>query len=92
MKIVSPNSINKPNTYNVGGKEWEVERYTKVKIAETNEQFYVPIVNIPMMSDYQWQLNCLNDRLEHPEKYEADEDVPKTIAKIKQWLSEHEPQ
>ena len=44
------------------------------------------------MSDYQWQLNCLNDRLEHPEKYQADENVPETIAKIKQWLAEHKPQ
>lgn len=50
-----------------------------------------PLANIPMMSDYKWQLSCLNDRLEHPEEYEGTEDVQQTIAELRKWLAEHTP-
>lgn len=33
----------------------------------------VPLIHA--MTDYKWQLGCLKDRLEHPEKYEQTEDV-----------------
>lgn len=49
----------------------------------------IPIVDIPMMSDYQWQLNCLKSRMEHPELYEATEDVQKTTEQLQQWLLVH---
>lgn len=51
----------------------------------------VPVIDLNQMSDYQWQLGCLNDRLEHPEKYAAiGEDVEKAVARLRAWLKEHE--
>lgn len=48
----------------------------------------VPVIET--MSDYKWQLNCLNSRLKNPEKYrEGGEDVEATIAKLRQWIEEH---
>lgn len=47
---------------------------------------------IPTMSDYHWQLECLNSRLEHPENYENREDLPAAIARLRAWLKEHEDQ
>ena len=35
---------------------------------------------------------CLKSRLEHPEFYEATEDVPAVIERIKRWLAEHTPE
>ena len=52
----------------------------------------MPIVNIPMMSDYEWQLECLNDRLEHPEKYADSENVPQVIEQLKHWFLDYEEQ
>ncbi len=49
----------------------------------------IPIVDIPMMSDYKWQEECLKSRLEHPERYEKSEDVQAVIEKIKRWLADH---
>lgn len=49
----------------------------------------VPRLNIKQMSDYQWQLNCLNDRLEHPEKYAPFENVQERIEHLRKWLAEH---
>ena len=63
----------------------------KCKDSETAEIFFLPVVDIPMMSDYRWQLNCLKSRLEHPEIYAADEDVPAVIERLKRWLAEHTP-
>lgn len=91
MNTYTPESINKPNTYNVGGRNFKVKEYIKCKDSETAEIFFLPVVDIPMMSDYQWQLNCLKSRLEHPEYYEATEDVPAVIESLKRWLAEHTP-
>lgn len=46
---------------------------------------------IQTMSDYKWQLNCLIDRLFHPEKYakEFNEDIQENISYLIKWLSEH---
>ena len=50
----------------------------------------LPIVNLPLMSDYKWQYNCLQDRIKEPEKYrEIGENVEATIEKLKKWLVEH---
>lgn len=50
----------------------------------------LPIVNIPFMSDYRWQYECLQDRLKEPDKYrEIGEDVEATIEHLKKWLVEH---
>lgn len=77
-------------TYTIYGKEYPVVGHANVvdkgKVTGT-----VPIVDIPQMSDYKWQLDCLNDRLEHPEKYEPFENIEEHIAKLRQWLAEHKP-
>lgn len=49
----------------------------------------IPLIDFPIMDDYKWQLDCLNDRLEHPEKYEGTEDVKATIEMLRNWLADH---
>lgn len=50
----------------------------------------VPVIET--MSDYKWQLNCLNSRLRDPERYRAGgEDVEAVITKLRKWLQEHTP-
>lgn len=51
---------------------------------------FVPVLDLPQMSDYDWQLCCLNDRLEHPQKYEGLENVAERIAHLRSWLKKHE--
>lgn len=77
-------------TYKIGDKEYPITGYLNLEDEETGDPIGTfPIVDIPMVSDYQWQLDCLRSRLEHPELYEKSEDVPKTIEKIRKWLEEH---
>lgn len=90
MNTYTSESINKHETYSIGGREYKVKEYIKMK-TETGEQFFVPELDIPMVSDYKWQLNCLKSRLEHPEYYETTENVPEVIERLKAWLSEHTP-
>ena len=50
----------------------------------------VPVLDIPMQTDVDWQRDCLRSRQENPEAYAAlGEDVPAVIARIKVWLKEH---
>lgn len=57
--------------------------------ADSEKQNELKVINCTM-TDYKWQLNCLNDRIEHPEKYKGvDEDVDETIAELRKWLAEH---
>lgn len=51
----------------------------------------VPLVDLPMMSDYKFQRIALEDRLQHPEVYREvlGEDVELAIAGLRQWLKEH---
>lgn len=51
----------------------------------------VPVVDLPQMSDYKWQLQALQDRLSNPEKYRTalGEDVEATIAYLRQWLADY---
>lgn len=54
------------------------------------DNYPIPVIEIETVSDYKWQLDCLNSRLENPEKYrEGGEDVEAVIAKLRQWLEEH---
>lgn len=47
-----------------------------------------PHLDIPMMSNMKWQQKCLQDRLEHRERYEArGQDVDATIARIRAWIA-----
>ncbi|MBQ7009977.1 MAG: hypothetical protein IJN05_12320 [Ruminococcus sp.] len=79
------------------GNKYEIESYIKnvngnmLTVPEGTKGAY-PVIRFPMMSDYKWQLSCLEDRLEHPEKYSDTEDLPATIAMLHKWLDEHAPQ
>ncbi len=90
MTMYTPESINQPDTYNLGGRDFKVKGYIKIMDKEADCQFYAPLVDIPMLSDYKWQLDCLNDRLEHPERYK-DENLPEVIERLKLWLQTHQP-
>lgn len=76
------------------GNKYEIERFIKnvngkaVTVPE-GTRGASPVIKFPMMSDYKWQLSCLEDRLEHPENYADKEDVPATIAMLRKWLAEH---
>lgn len=91
MNTYTPESVNKPDTYTISGREYKVEEYVKVKNKDTQEQYLLPLVDIPMVSDYKWQSDALESRLEHPEWYEKDENVSEVIERLKAWLSEHTP-
>lgn len=49
----------------------------------------VPVVDIPMMTDYDWQKKALESRLKYKEKYASLENVDKTIKELREWLNEH---
>lgn len=72
-------------TMKIGSREFPVIDYVTTK--ETGP---VPLVDVPMMSDYKWQLSCLQSRLENPEPYRAiGEDVEAVITDLRRWLAEH---
>lgn len=50
--------------------------------------YKMPLVS--MMSDYKWQLNCLLDRLFHPDNY--TETWHGDVTHLINWLNEHEPE
>lgn len=75
--------------FEVGGVDYPVIGHALVKDENNVIIDTVPIVDIPQMSDYQWQLSCLKSRLEHPEYYESSENVQETIRKLRIWLEEH---
>lgn len=81
--------MKKKETYSVGGREYPVVGHAKVIDQNREVAGTIPIVDIPQVSDYQWQLNSLNDRLQHPEKYALFEDVEEHIAQLRQWLATH---
>ncbi len=69
----------------VGGRKYPVEAFL-----ETEGGGLIPLLDIPMMSDFTWQLGALLDREKDPEKYEAmGEDVPAVKARIRAWLQGH---
>ena len=58
---------------------------------EASDGKLIPVLGMRMMSDNDWQLKALNDRLERREVYEAlGEDVDSTIAKLRAWFLEYE--
>lgn len=66
-------------TYEIAGKSYPVVGYAK-------QPGYgrMPIVDVPMMSDYRWQLMALESRLRDPEGY-----VQAEVERLKSWLLEH---
>lgn len=81
--------MKKQETYSIGGREFPVVGHAKVIDQNREVVGTIPTVDIPQVSDYEWQLDCLNDRLQHPEKYAPFEDVEEHIAQLRQWLATH---
>lgn len=81
--------MKKQETYSVGGREFPI--VGQAKMIDQNREVVgtIQIADIPQVSDYKWQLDCLNDRLQHPEKYAPFEDVEEHIAQLRQWLATH---
>lgn len=69
----------------LGGRYFRV-----IGLQPTQNQGFVPILDIPQISDYQWQKSALESRLAHPERYAGKEDVEATVARLRKWLAEHE--
>lgn len=74
--------------YELGGKEYPITDYITIDIDGTTYK-NIPLVDMPMMSDYRWQMDALKSRLEHPEYYEPYEDVPHTMDVLRRWLWEN---
>lgn len=74
-------------TMNIGGREYPV-----VGFVEDKRFGKLPLVAIPMMSDYQWPLRCLESRLENPEAYREmlGEDVEAVIDRLRATIAEYE--
>ena len=72
--------------YRLAGQDYPVTARVKMQGG-----LNVPLVDLPMMSDYAWQLGALKSRLEHPEVYAQFEDVEETVARLHQWLAENKP-
>ena len=67
------------------------QEYPITGYAESKEFGELPIVDIPMMSDYKWQLKCLKDRMKNPALYRdvLGENVEQVVVRIKRWLLEN---
>ncbi len=76
------------NFYSVGGKPFPIIGHIAVRENHKEETVSLPIVDIPYLPDYRWQMDSLRDRLEHPDAY-PDEDVHKMIEQIQNWLASH---
>lgn len=75
------------NTYEINGQAYSTQAGIRSDVAGG----YVPLVELPMMSDYQWQAKALEHRITHRENYEGCEDVDGVIAQLRTWLAEHTP-
>ncbi len=74
------------NTMTIGGKRYPVTATIRSKMFGE-----VPLVDIPMMSDFKWQLTALEGRLKDPEGYAKTfgGDIEVVIANLRAWLQEH---
>lgn len=70
--------------YIVGEKEWDVIGWEAIEGVGV-----FPILDLPMVSDYKWQLEALESRLRHPEHYEGTEDVAAAIGRLRKYLEEN---
>ncbi len=69
--------------YSVGGREWEVKGWEAVEGVGA-----FPILDMQLVSDYRWQLDCLESRLQHPEFY-TEEDLPATVERLRRYLEKN---
>lgn len=84
---------NAENTYNLFGEDYPIRGQIGLKDNKDNIVGHIPIVDIPMASDYKWQLGCLKSRLDNPDVYsDIDDNVYDTICRLKNWLEEHKTQ
>lgn len=73
-------------TMKIGSREYPVVGYV-----ETKQTGPIPLVDIPMMSDYRWHQLGLENRLKNPEIYRASgEDVDATIAQLRETLAQYD--
>ena len=70
--------------YAAGGREWNVSGWEAIEGVGI-----FPILEMPQVSDYRWQLEALEDRLRHPERYEERENVAAVIARLRAYLEKN---
>ena len=72
---------------NIGGREYPITGTVEHEVLGA-----VPIVDIHLMSDYEWHVSCLKSRLEHPEAYREmfGEDVEAVIDQLRATIAEYE--
>lgn len=95
MKYINIETANIPGVsvrtqvaYGEAGGEW----FPVTEVLPLKGGGYLPCLNIPQMSDIQWQRRCLSERLADPEKYAKIEDVDAAIARLRKWLKENDPE
>ena len=84
LPLVQIGETEAPAYMEVRGKYYPVT--AMVRLPHDRE---VPLLDIPMMSDFRWQLLSLKSRLETPELYRPTEDVETVTAELRKWLLEH---
>lgn len=69
---------------NIGGHNYPI-----TGTVEHEKLGEIPIVDIHLMSDYEWHVSCLKSRLENPEVYREmlGEDVEAVIDRLKATIA-----
>ena len=70
--------------YAAGGREWNVSGWEAIEGVGI-----FPILEMPQVSDYRWQLEALESRLQHPEYYEKRENMAAVIEGLKSYLEKN---
>ena len=72
---------------NIGRREYPITGTVEHEVLGA-----VPIVDIHLMSDYEWHVSCLKSRLENPEAYREmfGEDVEAVIDQLRATIAEYE--
>ena len=58
---------------------------------ESEELGPIPVIDLHLMSDYEWHVSCLKSRLENPDMYRRvlGEDVDSVIAKLQTAIAKY---
>lgn len=72
---------------NIGGRKYPITGTVEHEVLGA-----VPVVDIHLMSDYEWHVSCLKSRLEDPELYRRvlGEDVEAVIDQLRATIAECE--
>lgn len=77
---------------NIHGKEYKVLTYVEI-IDDRNDENKVvgklPILNIPMMSDFKWQVRCIENKLDNIEHFQKTENIAVSIFKLLKWCNDN---